>query len=84
MADWREKIKTISSTNGSSASEGAKRAGMGCLAFFVLAVSILTLILSIGLFISGNWLMASAVFVFFALSAGTAAVLMLPQKPDSL
>jgi CHASE2 domain-containing sensor protein len=84
MADWREKIKTISSSNGSSAPEAAKRAGIGCLAFFIIAVSILTFLISIGLFRSGNWIIALFILAFFALSSVTAAILLFPQKTDSL
>lgn len=84
MADWREKIKTVSSTKGSTAPESAKRAGVGCLAFFVLAVSILTLLIAIGLFKSGNWILALFILAFFALSSVTAAILILPQKSDTL
>ncbi|MDN7241846.1 hypothetical protein QWY14_08565 [Planococcus sp. N028] len=84
MANLRDKIKTISTTNGSSAPEAAKRAGIGCLAFFIIAVSILTFIISIGLFKSGNWLIALFILVFFALSTVTAALLLIPQKSDSL
>ncbi|TWT03470.1 hypothetical protein [Planomicrobium sp. CPCC 101079] len=84
MADWREKIKTISAANGSSAPEGAKRAGIGCLAFFLTTVSILTFIIAIGLFRSGNWIVALFILAFFALSTVTAAILLTPQKTDSL
>ncbi|SDI60040.1 hypothetical protein SAMN04487975_12216 [Planococcus glaciei] len=84
MADFREKIKTISSTKGSSAPETAKRLGMGCLLMVVLAVSILTFFLAIGLFLSGNWILALVVLLFFALSTLTASVLLFPQKFDSL
>jgi len=84
MANLRDKIKTISAANGSGAPEAAKRAGIGCLAFFTIAVSILTFILSIGLFKSGSWIIALFLLVFFAISAVTAAILLVPQKTDSL
>lgn len=84
MANWREKIKTISTSDGTRAPETAKRAGIGCLAFFIIAVSILTFIISIGLFKSGSWGLALFMLVFFTLSTLTAIVLLAPQKTDSL
>ncbi|MCP2033738.1 CHASE2 domain-containing sensor protein [Planomicrobium sp. HSC-17F08] len=84
MADFREKIKTISSTKGSTAPEPAKRLGMGCLLIAVLAVSILTFFLAIGLFLNGNWIMGIVLSVFFLMSAMIALVLLFPHKFDSL
>ncbi|TWT27597.1 hypothetical protein [Planomicrobium sp. CPCC 101110] len=84
MADWREKIKTISAADGSSAPERAKQAGIGCLAAFLIAVSILTFIIAIGLFRSGSWIIALFIAAFFALSTISAAILLTPQKTDSL
>ncbi|WP_106532796.1 hypothetical protein [Planomicrobium soli] len=84
MADWREKIKTIAAANGSSAPEGAKKAGIGCLVLFMAAVSILTFIISIGLYRSGNWVVALFALTFFVLSTITAAILLIPHKTDSL
>src|SRR5690606_16008685 len=84
MADFREKIKTISSTKGSTAPEPAKRLGMGCLLIAVLAVSILTFFLAIGLFLNGNWIMGIVLSIFFLMSAMIALVLLFPHKFDSL
>ncbi|MDN7244815.1 hypothetical protein QWY13_04840 [Planococcus sp. N017] len=84
MADFREKIKTISSTNGSSAPENAKRLGMGCLMVALLAVFILTFFLAIGLFISGSWMIALVILLFFLISTAMAVLLLYPSKFDSL
>lgn len=84
MADWREKIKTISKTKGSSAPESAKRLGMGCLGFAVLAVSILTLIVAFGLFKSGSWMAGLFAAAFFLVSAATAVLFLIPQKSNPL
>lgn len=84
MADWREKIKTISKTKGESAPEPAKRLGMGCLSAAILAVSILAFIIAIGLFKSGSWITGLFAGLFFLLCAATAALLLMPHKPNTL
>lgn len=84
MADWREKIKSVSRTKGSSAPESAKRIGMGCLGFAVLAVSILTLMVAFGLFKSGSWMAGFFAGAFFLVSAATAVLLLIPQKSNPL
>jgi hypothetical protein len=84
MADWREKIKTISNTKGASAPEPAKRLGIGCLAIAILAVSILAFIIAIGLFKSGSWVTASFAGLFFLLCAAMAVLLLLPHKTNTL
>lgn len=84
MADWREKMKSVSKTKGSSAPESAKRLGMGCLGSAVLAVSILTLIVAFGLFKSGSWMAGLFAGAFFLVSAATAVLLIMPQKSNPL
>ncbi|RNF40074.1 hypothetical protein [Planococcus salinus] len=84
MADWRQRIKTISSTKGDSAPESAKRTGIGCLTTFVLIVSILTFLITFGLFQSGSWGMAFFSAVFAVLSIATLVILLLPQKTNKL
>lgn len=84
MADFREKIKTIASTKGTSAPEPAKNLGMGCLAGAIVIVSILTFIITIGLFKSGSWIAGSFAGLFFLMSALTAAILVLPHKRNPL
>lgn len=82
MSDFRHKIKTVASTKGTSAPEGAKKAGMGCLGLLILIVSILSLIIAIGLFQSSSWILAGFTTVFFLISAATAVLLMVPQKAE--
>lgn len=84
MADFREKIKSIASTKGTSAPERAKRLGMWIITVLVIAASILTFIIAIGLFRSGNWIMAIFASLFFLLTAATAYVLVVPQKLNTL
>lgn len=84
MADFREKIKTISSTKGDNAPESAKRIGMWAIAAMVMAVSILTFIIAIGLFTNGNWILAIIASLFFLLSAATAYVLAFSHKLNTL
>ncbi|HSI66017.1 MAG TPA: hypothetical protein VK947_01295 [Planococcus sp. (in: firmicutes)] len=84
MADWREKLKTISSTKGDSAPEGAKRAGIGCLSLVIAVVSILTFIITIGLLFSGSWVIGTFAAIFCVISASTAVLLLLPQKAEEL
>lgn len=84
MADWREKMKSISNTKGASAPEPAKRLGMGCLTAALLAVSILAFIIAIGLFKSGSWVIGLFAGLFFLLCAAMAVLLLLPHKPNTL
>ena len=84
MADWLEKIKTVSSTKGETAPESAKSAGVGCLAAFIAIATILTFLIAFGLFRSGHWLMGSFVLLFAAISALTSVLLLWPQKPNRL
>ena len=84
MADWREKMKSVSKTKGSSAPESAKRLGMGCLGSAVLAVSILTLIVAFGLFKSGSWMAGLFAGAFLLVSAATTVLLIMPQKSNPL
>lgn len=84
MADWREKIKSISKTKGNSAPEFAKQLGMGCLGYAILAVSILTFIVAIGLSYSGNWVAGLFATAFFLVSAATAFLLIMPHKSNKL
>lgn len=84
MADLREKIKTISSTKGDHAPESAKRIGMWIIAAMVIAVSILTFIIAIGLFRNGNWILAIIASLFFLVSAATAYVLAFPHKLNTM
>lgn len=73
MADFRQKIKAIAAVDGTAAPEPAKLFGMICLFVFLVAVSILTLIMTIGLFRSGSFFFGTASAFFFLLSAATAA-----------
>lgn len=83
MADFRQKIKAIIQTDGSSAPEPAKKAAMGCLSVVLLVVSILTLLITIGLFQDGSWLFGGVLFLFFLLTAAM-TVVAFPLKRDSL
>lgn len=82
MSDFRHKIKAVASTKGTSAPESAKKAGMGCLGFLILIVSILSLIIAFGLFQSSSWILGGFTFLFFLISAATAALLLVPQKAE--
>lgn len=84
MAGWREKIKNISSTKGDSAPEGAKRAGVGCLSFIIAVVAILTFIITIGLLLSGSWVLGLFAALFFGISAFTAVLMLVPQEAEEL
>ncbi|MGH2316869.1 hypothetical protein ACRC6Q_03825 [Planococcus sp. SE5232] len=84
MADWREKITSVSKTKGATAPEGAKRAGLGCLGLIIVAVSILTLLITIGLFKSGFALMGIFTTVFLLICLATAALLLVPNKRNPL
>ena len=84
MADWREKITSVSKTKGESAPEGAKRAGLGCLGLLVAVVSILTLLIAIGLFKSGFALMGIFTTVFLLICIATAVLLLVPNKRNPL
>ena len=84
MADWREKITSVSKTKGTSAPEGAKRAGLGCLGLIIVAVSILTLLITIGLFKSGFALMGVFTTLFLLICIATAALLLVPNKRNPL
>lgn len=84
MADWREKITSVSKTKGTTAPEGAKRAGLGCLGLIIVAVSILTLLIAIGLFKSGFVLMGVFTTVFLLICIATAALLLVPNKRNPL
>lgn len=84
MADWREKITSVSKTKGTTAPEGAKRAGLGCLGLIIVAVSILTLLITIGLFRSGFALMGIFTTVFLLICLATAALLLVPNKRNPL
>ena len=84
MADWREKITSVSKTKGTTAPEGAKRAGLGCLGLIIIVVSILTLLITIGLFKSGFALMGIFTTVFLLICLATAALLLVPNKRNPL
>ena len=84
MADWLEKIKTVSSTKGDTAPESAKRAGVGCLGAVIAIATILTFIIAFGLFISGHWIMGSFAAVFALIGTLTSALLLWPQKLNQL
>ncbi|WP_298824223.1 hypothetical protein [uncultured Planococcus sp.] len=84
MADWREKITSVSKTKGTTAPEGAKRAGLGCLGLIIVAVSILTLLITIGLFKSGFALMGIFTTIFLLICLATAALLLVPNKRNPL
>ncbi|ANU09997.1 hypothetical protein A1A1_06452 [Planococcus antarcticus DSM 14505] len=84
MADWREKITSISKTKGTSAPEGAKRAGLGCLGLIVAVVSILTLLITIGLFKSGYALMGIFAVAFLLVCIATTVLLLAPNKHNPL
>lgn len=84
MAEWLNKIKTVSSTKGESAPESAKSAGVGCLAVVIAIATILTLLIAFGLFRSGHWIMGSFALLFAAIGALTSVLLLWPQKPNRL
>ncbi|MFD1032954.1 hypothetical protein [Metaplanococcus flavidus] len=84
MADWLEKIKSVSSTKGDSAPESAKRAGVGCLAVVIAIATILTFLIAFGLFRSGNPVMGSFAAVFAVIGTLTSFLLLWPQKPNRL
>lgn len=84
MADWLDKIKTVSSTKGATAPESAKSAGVGCLAAVIAIATILTFLIAFGLFRNGNWIMSSFALLFAALGALTSVLLLWPQKPNRL
>lgn len=84
MADWLNKIKTISRTKGESAPESAKRAGLGCLGAIIAIATILTFLIAFGLFRSGHWLMGSFALIFAAIGAATSIILFWPQKLNRL
>ncbi|TWT06915.1 hypothetical protein FQV26_03645 [Planococcus sp. CPCC 101016] len=84
MADWREKITNVSKTKGTTAPEGAKRAGLGCLGLIIVAVSILTLLIAIGLFKSGFALMGVFTTIFLLICIATSALLLVPNKRNPL
>ncbi|MCH4826163.1 MAG: hypothetical protein N2C11_01860 [Planococcus sp. (in: firmicutes)] len=84
MADWREKITSVSKTKGTTASESAKRAGLGCLGLVIAVVSILTLLITIGLFKSGFVLMGSFATLFLLISMATTVLLLVPRKHNPL
>lgn len=84
MADWREKITSVSKTKGTSAPEGAKRAGLGCLGLIVAAISILTLLITIGLFRSGYGLMGVLTTAFLVVCIATTVLLLAPSKRNPL
>ena len=84
MADWLEKIKTVSKTKGDSAPESAKKAGVGCLAAIIAIATILTFLIAFGLFRSGHWVMGISSLVFAVIGALTSFLLLWPQKPNRL
>lgn len=84
MADWREKITSVSKTKGATAPEGAKRAGLGCLGIIIVAVSILTLLIAIGLFKSGFALMGIFTAAFLLICIATTVLLLAPDKRNPL
>ncbi|HSJ37447.1 MAG TPA: hypothetical protein VK945_04465 [Planococcus sp. (in: firmicutes)] len=84
MADWLERIKTVSSTKGETAPESAKIAGVGCLATVIAITSILTFLIAFGLFKSGHWIMGSFAAAFALIGALTSTLLLWPQKPNRL
>lgn len=84
MADWLEKIKTVSSTKGETAPESAKTAGVGCLAAVIAIFTILTSFIAFGLFRSGHWVMGSFAAAFALIGALTSILLFWPQKPNRL
>ena len=84
MADWLEKVKTVSSTKGDTAPESAKRAGVGCLGVVVAIATILTFLIAFGLFKSGNPVMGSFAAAFALIGALTSFLLLWPQKPNRL
>lgn len=84
MADWLDKIKTISKTKGDSAPESAKRAGVGCLAAVIAITTILTFLIAFGLFKSGHWLMGSLCLLFALIGTLTSILLFWPQKSNTL
>lgn len=84
MADWLDKIKTISKTKGDSAPESAKSAGVGCLAAVIAITTILTFLITFGLFRSGHWIMGSSGLLFAVIGALTSILLLWPQKSNGL
>ncbi len=84
MADWRGKITSVSKTKGTTAPESAKRAGLGCLGVLIAVVSILTLLITIGLFKSGFVLMGIFATAFLLICIATTALLLVPNKRNPL
>ncbi|WP_038704770.1 hypothetical protein [Planococcus sp. PAMC 21323] len=84
MADWRGKITSVSKTKGTTAPESAKRAGLGCLGLIIAVVSILTLLITIGLFKSGFVLMGSFATLFLLICSATTVLLLMPHKQNPL
>lgn len=84
MSDWLDKIKIVSSTKGSTAPEGAKNAGVGCLAAVIAVATILTFYIAFGLFRSGHWIMGSFALFFSIIGAFTSFLMLWPQKSNGL
>ncbi|MGM0896845.1 MAG: hypothetical protein ACQEV0_03045 [Bacillota bacterium] len=84
MADWRQRISDISKTKGDSAPESAKRAGMGCLIGLVVIVAILTLVMAVGLFTSGHWVIGGFTLAFSLGSTAMVFALAWPHRPKPL
>lgn len=84
MADWRQRISDISKTKGDSAPESAKRAGMGCLIGLIVAAAILTLVMAVGLFTSGHWVIGGITLLFSFTSIATVMALAWPHRPKPL
>ncbi|WP_203332114.1 hypothetical protein [Planococcus beigongshangi] len=84
MADWLDKIKTVSKTKGDSAPESAKSAGIGCLGAIIVIATILTFLIAFGLFRSGHWVMGSSALLFAVIGTLTSALLLWPQKSNGL
>lgn len=84
MADWRQRISDISKTKGDSAPESAKRAGMGCLIGLIVIAAILTLVMALGLFTSGHWVIGGFTLAFSLASIATALAFAWPHRPKPL
>lgn len=84
MADWRQRISDISKTKGDSAPESAKRTGMGCLIGLIVAAAILTLVMAVGLFTSGHWVIGGITLLFSFTSIATVMALAWPHRPKPL
>ena len=84
MADWQQKMSNISKTKGDSAPENAKRAGMGCLIGLIIVTAILTLVMAIGLFTNGHWVIGGFTLLFSLASIGTVLALAWPHRPKPL